>query len=122
MSHVLEHLVDFRSLLARARKLLVPRGVLAIQAPNRNSLANIRYGVDYRPVEHPFYWTYRSLYLAVKAAGLLPVVAPTLRKRWTASPDRAAKEVALLLERHLASRFNLGIKSTLEVHAVRCDT
>jgi SAM-dependent methyltransferase len=120
MSHVFEHLLDFRQTLAACAELLAPGGTLAIQAPNRHSLFALRRGIDYRPIEHPFYWSYRPLFRELRAIGLQPRVAPAMFfSRSARQTTQVAKNLALAAEAILIKVSRYGIKSTLEVHATK---
>jgi SAM-dependent methyltransferase len=120
MSHVLEHVVEFRAVLARCADLLAPGGILAIQVPNRRALYTWRRGVDYRPVEHPWYWTYRALATELRGAGLAPRIAPSrLLSRSLHGVQERLKAVALAAERASLRVANYGVKSTLEVHGIK---
>jgi SAM-dependent methyltransferase len=120
MSHVFEHLVDFRSTLNQLAVRLARGGVLAIQCPNRRAVTLLRDGPDYRPIEHPYYWTYPALFVELRRAGLTPKVAPPLwRGSVTRGPAQVLKEVALAIEGWCAGRTMYGIKSTLEVHGIK---
>lgn len=117
MSHVFEHLTDFRTVLSNVRDRLEPGGVLAVQSPNRRTLWNLTHGEDHRPLEHPFYWTHRALAAELRRAGLAPRIAPPAF-RLARNPSELLKATALGLER-LSSRVNWGIKSTLEIQGVK---
>jgi len=114
MSHVFEHLVDFRPVLAKLAGMLRAGGVLAIQAPQRRSLTTLRRGPDHRPIEHPFYWTYKGLAGELRRAGLDPQIAPPLWRGKSAS--EWVKDGMLATERALCSNRRFGLKSTLELH------
>jgi 2-polyprenyl-3-methyl-5-hydroxy-6-metoxy-1,4-benzoquinol methylase len=117
MSHVFEHFVDPHEAIRRAATALRSGGVLAIQTPNRMCPYVWRHGPDYRPVEHPYYWTFKSLRMAATAAGLIPRFAPHVRPKgegWRGY----AKETAALME-HVTAVTNCGVKSTIEIHAIK---
>jgi SAM-dependent methyltransferase len=116
MSHVFEHLVQFRPVLDRLAQLLNPGGILAVQSPNRRSLRSFQLGPDYRPIEHPFYWTYKAVFHELRRIGLQPAVAPPLWRSARGMGRQALKELALVVESGLATHLNIGLKSTLEVH------
>jgi hypothetical protein len=118
MSHVLEHLVDFRGTLQWARSLLETGGVLAIQAPNRRSLMTFLRRPDYRPIEHPFYWTYRALFMELIRAGFSPTIAPPLLGT-SRNILQVGKELALMGEHVVGKFLNYGLKGCLEVNAVK---
>lgn len=120
MSHVFEHFVDFRSALRFAAGRLTSGGILAIQTPNRRCLWTLGRGPDYRPIEHPYYWTYRSVSKALRYANLDPRPVPVLWSALASSGVRSTlKGAAMALERLLGPGANFGLKSTLEVHGAK---
>jgi len=119
MSHVWEHFTGYRAVLDGLVARLRPGGVLTIQSPNRRSLRVLRRGPDYRPIEHPYYWTYQAPFRELRRAGLQPHVAPPLLGTGRSERGPLAKETALLMERGLAIVLIMGLKSTLEVHAIK---
>ncbi len=70
--HVLEHINDPKSLLARAHKLLKPKGLLALEVPNIASLPAKISGVDWElmaPKEHFSYFSPRAIEMLLEYSG-----------------------------------------------------
>lgn len=104
MIDVLEHLPDPISDLAHCRRLLRPRGHLVVATCDIGSLAARYYGLRWRQLvlSHTFYWTERSLSLALEQAGLR--VSQTAGVRWW-DPDHMRQRREWVVEfRKLVAR------------------
>jgi 2-polyprenyl-3-methyl-5-hydroxy-6-metoxy-1,4-benzoquinol methylase len=93
MFDVLEHLHDPVGDLRRCAELLAPTGRLVLATCDIESLAARHYGLRWRQIviSHTFYWTRRSLAVALRRARLEPTQFASVRW-WDPNPVRQALE------------------------------
>jgi 2-polyprenyl-3-methyl-5-hydroxy-6-metoxy-1,4-benzoquinol methylase len=75
--HVLEHIADSRSFLARLRRWARPGGFVVIEVPNWASFQRRRMAASWtglRPLEHIVHFTPRTLPQVMRSVGLEPVL------------------------------------------------
>lgn len=80
--HVLEHVPDPAGLIAEARRLLAPGGVMLVAVPNMESLAYRLVGRNWwwlDPPTHLWYFSSRTLAVFLARHGLVPVRLATAR-------------------------------------------
>jgi SAM-dependent methyltransferase len=104
LSHVLEHAVDPRAVLARAAQWLVPGGEILVWVPNFGSLFRPLFGAGWFPYEVPRHrWHFRPEDLArlLREAGLALVeVAPDPNEHpFRASARRSSPPLSFILSR-----------------------
>lgn len=89
MFDVLEHLHDPVGDLRRCAELLTPTGKLVVATCDIESLAARHYRLRWRQIviSHTFYWTRRSLAVALRRAGLEPTEFASVRW-WDPNPLR----------------------------------
>ncbi len=104
MTDVLEHLSDPIADLKLCHRLLRPDGLIVIATCNIGSLAARYYGLRWRQlvISHTFYWTKRSLGVALAKAGFDTVALSSMRY-WDPDPRlerrRWRRELIKLLAR-----------------------
>ena len=91
LSEVMEHLDDPRSLLKELATLLLPGGILVLEAPNCEGVTGIGTLKDYRkvdPSEHINGFTPATLQRLAESLGFKRIQPPPLTSRpsWHASP------------------------------------
>ncbi len=85
MTDLLEHISDPLALMAEAKRLLKPGGLLFVITPNTDSLTRKVLGRNWFQFkyEHVIYWNRRSLQLLLRKFAMQPLLARNNRKRFS---------------------------------------
>lgn len=111
MNHVLEHVPEPAMALSESARILKPGGVLAVCAPNFDSLMRRIRGSGWeglKPSQHVWQFSVRSLLGLVLAAGLTPVTARCGSLDYPRGPRRLPKWLALRLALTTARLLRMG--------------
>jgi SAM-dependent methyltransferase len=87
--HVLEHVVDPKALLEKARTIMAPGGWLALEVPNIDSAAARADGLDWpglQPAYHRWHFSPRTLARLIGVTGFRVVRCDTVFARFYARP------------------------------------
>lgn len=110
--HVLEHMPDGPAFLAELAARARPGGLVAVESPNWDSAIRRRFGTGWphlRPLEHLVHLTPATLAVAMRTAGLEPVLVTTPLYLFSrALPGELAPEIAHPERAGLLKRLSPG--------------